>query len=395
MRVVIAPDSFKESMSARDAAEAIARGVRAVVPHAECVVVPVSDGGEGFTASLSSALEATLHTVRVTDALGRPVRAELALAPGAAPPTAVVEMASAAGLMHISPEERDPWRASTRGVGELLSHALDLLGDGGRILIGIGGSATNDGGVGLLHALGVRFYDSDGSSLSPDPSSLAGRLARIDTSGLDPRLQRVRIEVACDVANPLLGSNGASAVFGPQKGATPPVVAKLDRFLEELVEAAEASDPALHARSYAREPGAGAAGGLGWALATFLGAHFEPGFELLARTVGLERAIAGADLVITGEGSIDAQTLSGKAPAGVAALAKRHGVPCLALAGRVGEGADVLYAHGVSALVPIVQGVTTLEEALNDGPRNLERAAATSMRLLEIGKLAGHSHRAE
>ncbi|MCT1867459.1 glycerate kinase [Dermabacter sp. p3-SID358] len=390
MKVVIAPDSFKESMSARDAAEAIARGVRAVVPHAECAVVPVSDGGEGFTESLSSALEAALHSVSVADALGRPVRAEFALAPGAAPRTAVVEMASAAGLMHVAPNERDPWHASTRGVGELLSHALDHVGNGGRILLGIGGSATNDGGAGLLHALGVRFYDSDGSSLSPDSSSLAGRLARIDTSGLDPRLQRVRIEVACDVTNPLLGSNGASAVFGPQKGANPAMVAELDRYLEELVEAAEASDPALDARAHATEAGAGAAGGLGWALATFLGAHFEPGFDLVARTVNLEGAIADADLVITGEGSIDAQTLSGKAPAGVAALAKSHGVPCLALAGRLGDGAEVLYAHGVSALVPIVQGVATLDEALKDGPRNLERATATSMRLMELGKGAVH-----
>lgn len=390
MRVVIAPDSFKESMSARDAAEAIARGVRSVVPGAACTLVPVSDGGEGFTASLSAALDATLCTVTVADALGPPVRAELALATRAAPPTAVVEMASAAGLMHISPEERDPWRATTRGVGELLSHALDLLGDGGRILIGIGGSATNDGGVGLLHALGVRFYDSDGSSLSPDPSSLAGRLAHIDTSRLDPRLERVRVEVASDVTNPLLGSNGASAVFGPQKGANPAMVAELDRYLEELVEAAEASDPALDARAHATEAGAGAAGGLGWALTTFLGAHFEPGFDLVARTVNLEGAIADADLVITGEGSIDAQTLSGKAPAGVAALAKRHGVPCLALAGRVGQGADVLYAHGVSALVPIVQGVATLDEALKDGPRNLERAAEMSLRLMELGKGVAH-----
>ncbi len=390
MRVVIAPDSFKESMSAMGAAEAISRGVRAVVPHAECVLVPVSDGGEGFTASLSSALEATLHTVTVADALGRPVCAELALAQDAAPPTVVFEMASAAGLMHVSAIERDPWRASARGVGELLSHALDHVGEGGRILLGIGGSATNDGGAGLLYALGVRFFDSDGSSLDPDPSSLAGRLARIDTSGLDPRLKSVRLEVACDVTNPLLGSTGASAVFGPQKGATSSMVAELDSFLAELVEAAEASDPALLARAHAREPGAGAAGGLGWALATFLGAHFESGFELVARTVGLERAIAGADLVITGEGSIDAQTLSGKAPAGVAALAKSHGAPCLALAGRRGEGAEVLYAHGVSALVPIVQEVTSLEAALNDGPRNLERATATSMRLMELGKGAVH-----
>lgn len=390
MKVVIAPDSFKESMSAGEAAEAIARGVRAAVPGAACTLIPVSDGGEGFTAALSSALEATLHTLGVADALDRPVRAEFALALHRGRPTAIVEMASAAGLMLLTPDERDPWRASTRGVGELIAYALDRIGEGGRLIIGIGGSATNDCGVGMLGALGVRFFDSDGCPLHPAPSPLAGRLARIDVSGLDPRLSQVSIEVACDVTNPLRGENGASAVFAPQKGATPEMVAKLDAFLGELVEAAEASDPSLRARALANEPGAGAAGGLGWALRTFLGARFEPGFDLVARTVGLEQVIENADLVFTGEGAIDAQTLHGKAPAGVAALARRHGVPCVAFAGRVGEGAEVLEAHGVSALVPIVQGVTTLDEALNDGPRNLERAAATSMRLMELGKGAVH-----
>ncbi|MCT2056224.1 glycerate kinase [Dermabacter hominis] len=390
MRVLIAPDSFKESMSAREAAEAIARGVRAVVPGAACTLAPVSDGGEGFTTSLGTALGATLHSVTVSDALGRPVSSEYAFASGAQPSTVVLEMASAAGLMHLQPGERDPMRASTRGVGELISSALDRLGGGGRLIIGIGGSATNDGGVGMLGALGARFLDSDGRPLPPVPASLAGRLARIDVSGLDPRLSEVSIEVACDVTNPLLGTSGASAIFGPQKGADPATVAKLEGFLGELVEAAEASAPSLGARAHAAKPGAGAAGGLGWALATFLDARFEPGFDLVARTVNLEQAIAHADLVLTGEGSIDAQTLSGKAPAGVAALAQRHGVPCVAFAGRIGEGAEVLYAHGVSALVPIVQGMTTLEEALNDGPRNLERAAATSMRLMELGKGAVH-----
>ena len=390
MRVVIAPDSFKESMSARDAAEAIARGVRTAAPGAACTLIPVSDGGEGFTASLSSALEATRHPITVADALGRPVSAELALALEVELPTAALEMASAAGLMHLTPDERDPWRANTRGVGELIAYALDRIGEGGRLIIGIGGSATNDGGVGMLGALGVRFFDSDGCPLHPAPSYLAGKLARIDVSGLDPRLSQISIEVACDVTNPLLGQSGASAIFGPQKGADRTTVAKLEAFLGELVEAAEASDPSLRARAHVNEPGAGAAGGLGWALRTFLGARFEPGFDLVARTVGLEQVIENADLVFTGEGAIDAQTLHGKAPAGVAALARRHGVPCVAFAGRVGEGAEVLYAHGVSALVPIVQGVTTLEEALNDGPRNLERAAATSMRLMELGKGAVH-----
>ena len=247
----------------------------------------------------------------------------------------------------------------------------------------------------MLGALGARFLDSDGRPLPPVPASLAGRLARIDVSGLDPRLFEVSIEVACDVTNPLLGTSGASAIFGPQKGADPATVAKLEGFLGELVEAAEASDPSLGARAHATEPGAGAAGGLGWALATFLDARFEPGFDLVARTVSLERTIAHADLVLTGEGSIDAQTLNGKAPAGVAALAQRHGVPCVVFAGRIGEGAEVLYAHGVSALVPIAQEVSSLDEALRQGPRNLERAVTTSMRLLEIGNIAGHSHRAE
>ena len=245
MRVVIAPDSFKESMSAGDAAEAIARGVRTVFPGVACTLIPVSDGGEGFTASLSSALEATRHPITVADALGRPVSAELAFALEVESPTAALEMASAAGLMHLTPDERDPWRANTRGVGELIADALDRIGEGGRLIVGIGGSATNDGGVGMLGALGVRFLDSDGCPLHPAPSSLAGKLARIDASGLDPRLSQVSIEVACDVTNPLLGQSGASAIFGPQKGADRTTVAKLDAFLGELVEAAEASDPCL------------------------------------------------------------------------------------------------------------------------------------------------------
>ena len=367
MRVVCAPDSFKESMTAAQAASAMARGVRAVVSDADVVEIPLADGGEGFVAALASALGADLHEVELPDALGRPSRGHFALAGD----VAILEVAQAVGLAAVAPGDRDILRSSSVGVGRLITAALDA--GARRLVVGLGGSATNDAGAGMLTALGVAFLDADGRPVEPVPAAL-GRVVTVDASGLDPRLAGVVVEAACDVTAPLCGPGGASAVFGPQKGATPDLVPVLDALLGRLADLSGAT-------ADAGRPGAGAAGGLGWALLAFCGATTRPGIELVAELTGLDAAVAAADLVLTGEGSVDAQTLQGKAPAGVARVAAAHGVPLVVLAGRVAPDADVLLDAGVTALVPITQGVTDLATALRDGASNLERATATVLRL--------------
>lgn len=368
MRIVIAPDSFKESMSAPRAAAAMARGVRAVLPRAQVVEVPMSDGGEGFTRAVTACLGAQIRRVETIDALGRPTIGQMAVAGT----TAVMEMATCCGLELIAPEERDILGSDTRGVGRLIRAALDA--GARRILLGIGGSATNDGGAGMLAELGLGLLGPGGRRIGPAPRDLAA-LERIDASGLDARLASVSIEVACDVDNPLLGPRGASAVFGPQKGAGSEQVARLDEVLATWARVSGHPDLAQRA-------GAGAAGGLGFALMALLGARLVPGVELVARTVGLEGLIAGADLVLTGEGSVDAQTLAGKTPAGVARIARARGVPAVVLAGRVGAGADALLEAGCLAVVSISQGDTTsLAQALEVAETSAERAAASVMRL--------------
>ncbi|MBO3725194.1 glycerate kinase [Actinomyces bowdenii] len=368
MRVVIAPDSFKESMSAPRAAAAMARGVRAAVPRARVIEVPMSDGGEGFTRAVAASLGARLRRVETIDALGRPTAGLMAVAGT----TAVMEMATCCGLELIEPRERDILGSDTRGVGRLIRAALDA--GARRILLGIGGSATNDGGAGMLAELGVRLLGPGGRRIDPAPRGLAS-LERVDASGLDARLASVSIEVACDVDNPLLGPRGASAVFGPQKGAGPEQVARLDEVLAAWARLTGHADLAQRA-------GAGAAGGLGFALMALLGARLVPGVELVARAVGLEGLIAGADLVLTGEGSVDAQTLAGKTPAGVARIASARGVPTVVLAGRVGADADALLEAGCLAVVSISQGdATSPAHALEIAEPSAERAAASIMRL--------------
>ena len=368
MKVVLAPDSFKEAMTAAEAAAAMARGVLAVVPDAEVVQVPMSDGGEGFTDAVAAALGARVRTVETVDALGRPVEGRLAVGGG----TAVLEMATAAGLELVPEEERDVLGSDTRGVGRMIRAALDAGAD--RLLLGIGGSATSDGGAGMLAELGVRFLDGEGQAVGTTPREVEG-LASVDASGLDARLAGLRIEAACDVDNPLLGERGASAVFGPQKGASPEDVDYLDSVLARWARLSGRAE-------LADLPGAGAAGGLGFALMAFLGARLEPGVELVARAVGLAEAVSGADLVLTGEGSVDAQTLAGKTPAGVARVAAAQGVPTVIVAGRVRPGAEVLLTTGCVALMSSSQGdVVPLAEVLRAAPQSAERATATVMRL--------------
>ena len=364
MRVVCAPDSFKHSLTAAEAAAAMARGVRAVWPDAEAVEVPLSDGGEGFTDAIADALGARVVDIPVQDARGRPATGRLALAGD----VAAFEMASASGLEAIADDDRDILASDTRGVGQLVRAALDAGAT--TLVIGLGGSATNDGGAGMLAELGVRFLDAGGRVLATTPAGLAD-LACVDATGLDPRLVDARVRVACDVDNPLLGERGASAVFGPQKGATTPeLVTRLDATLARLAELSG------HA-AVADAPGAGAAGGLGFALLAFAGAELVPGIELVCDTVGFHDTVAGADLVLSGEGSIDAQTLSGKTPAGVADVAGAQGVPVVLFGGRVAPDADALRADGrVAAIVGITPDGQSLPQALANAAANLERAVA-------------------
>ncbi len=369
MKIVCAPDSFKESMTAAAAAAAMARGVRQVFPDAEVVEVPLSDGGEGFLEALAASLGARLVDAEVADALWRPIRATFGLTDDG---LAVIEMAKAAGLEQISPADRDIWASSTSGVGDLVLAALDA--GARRLVIGLGGSATNDGGAGMLDALGVRYLDAEGVRLTPTPAGLAA-VASVDASGLDSRLAEVEVTVASDVTHPLCGPEGASFVFGPQKGASDDDVTRLDAWLARLAVLDDGEAEAC-------QPGAGAAGGLGYALLRHLGAVIRPGVDVVTEAVGLAEIVADADLVLTGEGSVDAQTLSGKTPAGVAAIARQAGVEVVILAGRVLPGAEVLLEHGVRAMVPIAPAGVSLPEAVAAGPRNLERAAAMVVRLV-------------
>ncbi|GAA5231651.1 glycerate kinase [Verticiella sediminum] len=354
MRVVIAPDSFKHALSAVDTAAAIAAGVRRAAPAAECVLQPMADGGEGTVLALCSALGGELRTGRVTGASGQPIEAAWAwLADG----TAIIEVAAAAGLQEIAREALDAPAATTRGVGEQIRAALDA--GARRVWLGLGGSATTDGGAGLLQALGVRLLDGDGRELPMGGGALS-RLARVDASGLDPRLADTTVTLISDVDNPLCGARGAAAVFGPQKGADPAQVAQLDAAL------AHYADRCAQALGVDRRdaPGAGAAGGVGYAALAFLGAQREQGIAFVARVCGLAQAIEGAAFVITGEGRLDAQTLHGKTPAGVARLAQAAGVPCFALAGALGDGYQALYDAGIAAAFALAPSPVTLDEAL-------------------------------
>jgi glycerate kinase len=377
MRIIVAPDSFKGSASALEVARAMERGVRAVFPGAEVVKVPIADGGEGTVAALLDATGGQPRTSRVRGPLGEPVEAGWGVLGDGR--TAVLEMAAASGLPLVPAGRRDPRLASTSGTGELVRAALD---EGlRRLVLGIGGSATNDGGAGLARALGVRFLDVAGRELAEGGAALAG-LDRIDLSGLDPRLATAELLVACDVDNPLTGPRGASAVYGPQKGAPPAVVAELDAALARFAEVARAAT----GRDVAALPGAGAAGGLGAGLLFFTPARLRPGVELVLEATGFDRLVAGAALVLTGEGRTDAQTAMGKAPVGVAAAAKRHGVPVVCLSGGLGDGADLVLTHGIDALAAVVPGPMTVEEAMAGGAALIEAATARVCRLLRVGR---------
>jgi glycerate kinase len=324
MRIVIAPDKFKGSLTATEAAHAMARGARSALPSVEIEVAPMADGGEGTVEALVTATGGTYHEVNATGPLGKPVRARFGMLGDDR--TAVVEMATASGLVLIPADARDPLSATTRGTGELLLAAV--AAGAHRLIVGIGGSATNDGGAGMAQALGFRLLDPEGVEIGPGGGPL-GRLDRIERGDGPAGLADVGIAVACDVTNPLCGPDGASAVYGPQKGADPEMVAVLDRNLERLARIVERDLGA----SIATIPGSGAAGGLGGGLVAFAGGRLEPGVDLVIDAVGLKGRLRGADLCLTGEGSLDAQSAFGKTAVGVARLARSLGCPTLALVG--------------------------------------------------------------
>jgi glycerate kinase len=371
-RILIAPDKFKGSLSAGQAAAAMQAGVLTVWPEAECVCRPVADGGEGTAEAMCQALGGEWVETVASDPLGRPVKAHYAWLPGA---TAVIDMSEASGLWRLRPEERNPLLTSTRGTGELMQHALQRGAH--TLVVGLGGSATNDGGLGMAQALGFEFLDRAGERLGPTPESLSA-LASVHAPSAwyaaSGRRSAPQVLGLCDVRNPLLGERGASRIFGPQKGASPEMVEQLDALLARLAEVVRRD----LGQDHASHPGSGAAGGLGFGLLSFCGASLKPGFETLAGILQLERLIADCDLVLTGEGRIDAQTLEGKAPAGVAALARQHGRPVLAFGGSVEPGLAG-GGGGFDAVIPISPPGMPLVESMAKAASLLTEACATQL----------------
>lgn len=362
--VVVAPDSFKGALTAPEVAAAIARGWRDALPDSEVREVPMADGGEGTARTMVAATDGRWVELEAPDPLGRPVLAGYGvLGPGASGRTRVaVDVATASGLERLTRRELDPWRASSAGTGVLLRHALDAGAD--ELVLGLGGSATTDGGAGMLAELGAVLLDADGTPVPATPLGLRD-VASVDLAGLHPRLREVRLDVACDVTNPLTGPAGAAAVFGPQKGARPADVEALDAVLARFA-AIVGGDP--------DHPGSGAAGGIGYAVQAVLGGRLTSGVELVADAVGLESACAGARLVVTGEGRLDGQTASGKVPVGVARVAARAGVPTVALVGALGPGHERVLDDLV-AVWPVGDGPRPLERALASTAADLERTA--------------------
>jgi len=379
MKIIIAPDSFKESLSAECAAMAIEDGFRAVFPELEAVRLPVADGGEGTVDALIAATGGHRIDIEVTDPQGHRVRGFYGV--NGKGDCAVIEMAAASGLMLVPAGQRDPLTATSFGTGELIRHALD--GGIRHIILGIGGSATVDGGIGMVQALGGRFTDAQGIDLPWGGAALA-QLAAIDLSQLDPRLAQCRIEVACDVENPLTGPCGAAAVFGPQKGASAQDVQVLDAALAHL-----AAVIFRHLGVNVLEwPGGGAAGGMGVAARLFLRGNMRSGIDIIMDAIGLDEAMQGATLVITGEGRLDQQTINGKAPVGVARLAQRYHVPVIGLAGILGEGVEVVHQHGLEAVFSILPRLAPLETVLEQGEENLRYAAQNLARVYRLGMKA-------
>jgi len=387
LRVLIAPDKFKGSLTALQVAEAIAAGITHADPAVECELVPMADGGDGTAAALAAGTGGEMVTVSVTGPLGHPVEAQFAVLGDGE--TAVVEMAAASGLVLVPPEKRNPLSATTYGTGELLRAALDR--GCRRLLVGIGGSATNDGGAGMAQALGARLLTTAGTQIPPGGAGLA-QVTKIEVDGLDPRVAQTEFLVACDVDNPLTGDRGASAVYGPQKGATPSMVMELDANLARYGDLLKRD----LGKDVAHLPGAGAAGGLGAGLAAFCDARLASGVDLVMDALGLPARIRAADLVFVGEGQVDAQTAYGKTPAGVARAAREAGVPVIALGGSVALDGDMLHQKGLQVLCGITNGPISLEEAMRPevATRLVRFTAEEVFRAVLIGREIGQQARA-
>ncbi len=376
MKIVVAPDSFKGSVTALQAANAIEQGLRRVFPNAVIEKIPMADGGEGTVQSLVDATGGHIQTQRVLGPLGNEVDAEFGiLADGE---TAVIEMAAASGLTLVPLNKRNPLHTTTYGTGQLIHAALQA--GCSRLIIGIGGSATNDGGVGMAEALGVQFLNTDGKPSERGGGGL-GELSSIDIAGLHPKIADTETVVACDVNNPLTGPEGASHVYGPQKGATPDMVKKLDAHLRHYDKVLTQT----FGQSFNDIPGAGAAGGLGAGLMAFLNAELKLGVDIMIDTVKLRERMKGASLVITGEGQLDFQTAFGKTPVGVAKVAKADNIPVIAIAGGIGEGAEAVYDAGIDAMLGIVQAPMSLDDAVEDAPQLIADTAEQAARLITIG----------
>ncbi|WLR51296.1 glycerate kinase [Bacillus tianshenii] len=375
MKVVIAPDSFKESLTALEVAQCMEDGFKEVFPNAEYVKVPLADGGEGTVQSLVDATAGKIRTAIVTGPLGEKVSAFYGMLGDGK--TAVIEMAAASGLHHVHESERNPLKTTTFGTGELL---LDAVREGAEhVIIGLGGSATNDGGAGMAQALGVRLLNASGEEIGYGGGALS-ELASIDRTNLNPLFHNVTIEVACDVDNPLTGPKGASYVYGPQKGATESMMQTLDENLTHFAEIVS-RDIGRNVRDV---KGAGAAGGLGAGLLAFLPCELRRGIDIVFEAVELEEKLSGADFVITGEGRIDHQTIYGKTPIGVAKAAKKYQLPVICIAGSIGDGSEVVYEHGIDTLFSVVNRPGTLQGALDHAKENIKSTTSNVARLMKL-----------
>jgi glycerate 2-kinase len=374
MKFVIAPDSFKESLSAVEVARAIGQGIKLAIPNAIISKIPIADGGEGTVDAILTASGGTRIRAEVTDPLGNTIESFFGLLPDQK--TAVIELAAASGLHLVPSEMRNPLVTTTKGTGELIRAALDYGVD--EIILGIGGSATNDCGAGILQALGVKLLDEKNVEI-PYGGGFLTEIKKIDVSGLDPRIKNVSLTVACDVSNPLIGRNGASAIYGPQKGATETMIEKLD---SNLLHFGRLIEKELN-KNIIDIPGAGAAGGVGAALLSFFDAHLKPGINLIMELTELEGKIKDADFVITGEGKLDGQTFQGKAPSGIAKIAKKYDKPVYVIAGMIEDGYEALLSTRVDAAFSITNGPMTLEEAKNDSFNLIKQTAMNIARLIQ------------
>lgn len=374
MKFVLAPDSFKESMTAKEVCQAMENGIRKVLPDAKIISVPMSDGGEGTMDSLIDATNGQKYAVKVTEPLGTPVTAHYGILGDQK--TAIIEMAAASGLSYVPQDKRTPAtikKTTTFGTGELINAALKH--DVTRVIIGLGGSSTNDGGSGMAQAIGVKFFDHNDHEIT---QKLGGgdlkQITRIDTIDINPKIKKTKFLLASDVTNPLTGTNGASYVFGPQKGADQATAKELDENLSHYAK--------IIGQNIAQTPGSGAAGGLGAGLLAFTHAKIYPGVKLVANEVHLAEKIKEADYVFTGEGGTDFQTQFGKTPYGVAQIAKKYDVPVISLAGYIGKGIDHLYDKGFTAIFGILAKAENIDQALKDGPQNVERTTENVVRLI-------------